>query len=92
MEIGAQKSQSGPIAWPSQYIERSDKFFFFSISKVPQEKEEMKEPKEEMETKEMLDLFDVDVKEIEDCQEIKVYWDLEVVLVQWVLQEWMVYQ
>ena len=52
----------------------------------------MKVPKEEMETKEMQDLFDVDVKEIEDCQEIKVYWDQEVVPVQWVLLEWTVYQ
>ena len=52
----------------------------------------MKEPKEEMETKEMQDHFDVDVKEIEDCQEIKVYWDQEVVPVQWVLLEWTVYQ
>ena len=52
----------------------------------------MKEPKEEMETKEIGDLFDVDVKEIEDCQEIKVYWDQEVVQEQWVLLEWMVCQ
>ena len=52
----------------------------------------MKEPKEEMETKEMRDHLDVDVKETEDWQEIKVYLDQEVVLVQWVLLEWMVYQ
>ena len=52
----------------------------------------MKVPKEEMETKEMRDPLDVVVKEIEDFQEIKVYWDQEVVLVQWVLLEWMVYQ
>ena len=66
--------------------------YFFSISKVPRGREEMKVPKEEMETKEMRDPSDVVVKEIEDFQEIKVYWDQEVVLVQWVLLEWMVYQ
>ena len=64
----------------------------YLILKAPQEKEEMKEPKEEMETKEMRDHLDVDVKETEDWQEIKVYLDQEVVLVQWVLLEWMVYQ
>ena len=52
----------------------------------------MKVPKDEMETQEMRDTLDVVVKEIEDFQEIKVYWDQEVVLVQWVLLEWMVYQ
>ena len=52
----------------------------------------MKEPKEEMETKETQDHLDVDVKETEDSQEIKVYWDQEVVPEQLVLQEWMVYQ
>ena len=61
------------------------------IWKEPRAKEVMKEPKEEKETLEMKDLFDVDVKEIEDWQEIKVYWGQEVVRVQWVLLEWMVY-